>query len=142
MRARFGQRIKHALRRFVHTKSGVEESAAPPATGERCQSARSARIGGLLWLGLDLPREEEHGREIANRYSLLQFAADYRTGVLPEKSFAILSYETAKLGLGRVPAMMTRRVREKYRDEHGKVQTEIRRGLHLPDLWRSGGGGI
>ena len=125
MRARFGQRIKHALAPRSFTLKAAWKNPPRRRPHAKDTNLLDARIGGLLWLSLDLPREKEHGREIANRYSLLQFAADYRTGVLPEKSFAILSYETAKLGSGRVPAMTTRRVREKYRDEHGKVQTEI-----------------
>ena len=38
------------------------------------------------------------------------FIEEYQTRQLPAKSVAILSYETAKLGSGRVPAMTTRKV--------------------------------
>ncbi len=67
-----------------------------------------ARLGGYLWLGHDVPTDADNAREIAGKYSVQNFITDYRRGVLPEKSFAILSFETAKLGSGRVPAMTTR----------------------------------
>ena len=123
LRARFGLRIKQALIPLRFTLKAAWKN--PPRRRPHAQNTNllDARIGGYLWLGLDLPREEEHAREMINRYSLLQFVADYRSGVLPEKSFAIVSYETAKLGSGRVPAMMTRHVHQKYRDEHNRLQT-------------------
>ena len=123
LRARFGLRIKQALIPLRFTLKAAWKN--PPRRRPHAQNTNllDARIGGYLWLGLDLPREEEHAREMINRYSLLQFVADYRSGALPEKSFAIVSYETAKLGSGRVPAMVTRHVHQKYRDEHNRLQT-------------------
>ena len=123
IRERFGQRIKQALIPLRFTLKAAWKN--PPRRRPHAQNTNllDARIGGYLWLGLDLPREEEHAREMINRYSLLQFVADYRSGALPEKSFAIVSYETAKLGSGRVPAMVTRHVQQKYRDEHNRLQT-------------------
>ncbi|MBN1887248.1 MAG: hypothetical protein JW850_04640 [Thermoflexales bacterium] len=63
------------------------------------------RIGGFLWLGLQVPRDPESEREIAGKYSLGQFVREYQEGSLPDKSLAIMSFETAKLGPGRVTAM-------------------------------------
>ena len=125
VRNRFGQRIKQALTPLRFTLKAAWKN--PPRRRPYAKSTNllDARIGGLLWLGLDLPREEENAREIAKRYSMFQFIADYRNGVLPEKSFAIVSYETAKLGSGRIPAMVTRHVRQPYLDEHDHIRTRV-----------------
>jgi len=66
------------------------------------------RIGGFLWLGLDMPRDP--ATEDDRRYSVAQFLDEYASGVMPLKSFAILSHETAKLGPGRVPAIVERSI--------------------------------
>jgi hypothetical protein len=84
-----------------------------------------ARLGGYLWLGLNVPRDEDNAREIAGKYSMQQFIDDYRTGTLPEKSWAIVSYETAKLGSGRVPAMQARSIRVKELDEYDRVRSHL-----------------
>ncbi len=79
--------------------------------GATAANLLDARIGGFLWLGVaEFPRDPNHARETARRYSLAQFIREYQAGQLPEKSFAILSYETAKLGAGRVPAMPCKRI--------------------------------
>jgi hypothetical protein len=82
-------------------------------------------VGGFRWLGLAVPRDPHSEDDLKGRYSLAQFIAEYQSGALPEKSFAIVSYETAKLGSGRVPAMTTRRLRVRWRDEAGKRHSEI-----------------
>ena len=87
-----------------------------------------ARIGGFAWLGTgELPRDPNHQAEMRRRYSLAQFLDEYRSGKLPHKSFAILSYETAKLGSGRVPAMGRKyvRVEAESRDHSGSYIKEV-----------------
>jgi SAM-dependent methyltransferase len=116
--------------------------AHPPALrkGAEHPNLLDARIGGYLWLGLGDPSEvseqglmrgPEHARETTNRYSLVQFIREYREGALPEKSFAILSYETAKLSAGRLPAMPTRRMRVRVLVD-GQVQFKIARFCTCP----------
>ena len=105
------------------------ENGLPASNGAKEEPANwtllDARIGGYRWLGLgDLPRDPAHEAEMRRRYSLVQFLREYRSGILPGKSFAILSYETAKLGSGRVPAMPTRRMRV-YVNEEGRVQKKV-----------------
>lgn len=63
------------------------------------------RIGGFLWLRMDIVRDLENGKDYAREYSVAQFVEDCRSGLLPHKSFAVMSFETAKLASGRVPAM-------------------------------------
>ena len=63
------------------------------------------RIGGILWTGMDLPRDPNSLEDLRGKFTIAQFVREYQSGKLPAKSFAILSYETAKLGSGRVPAM-------------------------------------
>lgn len=125
VRKRFEQRLKQALTPLRYTLTAAWRNPPRRRPHAKDTNLLDARIGGLLWLGLNLPRDLESERTLDNRYSLLQFAADYRAGALPEKSFAIMSYETAKLGSGRVPAMVSRRVRRRYRDEHGRLRTEF-----------------
>lgn len=79
----------------------------PPARrkGAGAPNLLDGRIGGYPWIGLgDLLRDEDNAADIAAKRSLAGFVAEYRTGRLPERAFAILSYETAKLGPGRTPA--------------------------------------
>jgi hypothetical protein len=92
------------------------------------------RVGGnIAWLGLDVPRDEANARELAGEYSLAQFAREYAEKALPEKTFAILSFETAKLGSGRVPAMAFRTIRvERADDESGETWTELARVCACP----------
>jgi hypothetical protein len=99
----------------------------PPARrkGAKAPNLLDGRVGGFRWLGLAVPRDPHSEDDLKGRYSLAQFIAEYQSGALPEKSFAIVSYETAKLGSGRVPAMTTRRLRVHWRDGNGKRQSEI-----------------
>jgi hypothetical protein len=77
--------------------------------GATAPNLMDGRIGGYLWLGLgELRQDEDNAADIAAKRSLAGFVADYRISRLPEKAFVILSYETAKLGLGRVPAFERR----------------------------------
>jgi SAM-dependent methyltransferase len=75
--------------------------------GANAPNLLDGRIGGFLWLGADVQRDEEGAKEYVREYSVAQFVAEYTNGQLPEKSFAILSFETAKLASGRLPAMNT-----------------------------------
>jgi hypothetical protein len=74
-----------------------------------------------------VPRDGNHADEIANEYSLAQLVAEYQRGELPERTFAILSYETAKLASGRVPAMPFKTVRVPQRGEDGNEWTELKK---------------
>jgi hypothetical protein len=79
----------------------------PPARrkGAGAPNLLDGRIGGYLWLGAgELLLDEDNAADLAAKCSLAGFVADYRSGRLPERAFAILSYETAKLGPGRTPA--------------------------------------
>ena len=62
------------------------------------------RIGGYLWLGLNIPRDEYSQKQVEDQYSVHDFLRERDTGIMPRKSFAVMSFETAKLGAGRVPA--------------------------------------
>jgi len=93
--------------------------------GAKAPNLLDGRIGGFRWLGLDMPRDPNSEDDLKGKYSLARFIGEYQAGALPEKSFAIVSYETAKLGAGRVPAMTTRRIRVRWRDEDGKRHSEI-----------------
>lgn len=98
----------------------------PPARrkGTREANLLDGRIGGYAWLGLDIPRDETSAREIAAEYSLAQFVREYRAGLLPPKIFAILSFETAKLASGRVPAVTTRHIKVTRRNEDADADAE------------------
>lgn len=86
--------------------------------GAKASNLLDGRIGdSYAWLGLDVYRDEADAHELATEYSLAQFVHEYRSGQLPEKSFAVMSFETAKLGAGRVPAMTERTIRVTYRDD-------------------------
>lgn len=107
------------------------------------------RIGGYAWLGLgELARDKAHAAEMHRRYSLAQFVEEYRQGKLPQKSVAILSYETAKLGSGRVPAMPTRKLRIHWKEE-GEIRQKIidactcpRCGRVVADEYDEGGAAV
>jgi hypothetical protein len=97
-----------ALRQTLKT---AERQPPRRRKGAKAANLLDTRIGGFLWLGAgEFPYDPNHECEITRRYSLAQFIREYQTGLLPEKSFAILSYETAKLGAGRVPAMGRKRI--------------------------------
>ncbi len=88
-----------------------QAEAHPPAKrrGAKESNLLDGRIGGYPWLGLgNLLRDTANTSDIAAKRSLAGFIEDVRTGRSPRKSFAILSYETAKLGPGRVPAVNRR----------------------------------
>ena len=100
---------RHALRQAL--RAGERR---PPQRREGAEQPNllDARTGGFGWLGLGEPvRDRAHAAEVRRRYSLAQFVDEYRRGRLPRKSVAILAYETAKLGPGRVPAMAVRTLR-------------------------------
>jgi hypothetical protein len=105
----------------------------PPAKRRGAEQVNllDARIGGLAWLGMELPCDKEHAAEMSRRYSLAQFFTDYQSGLLPKKSVAILSYETAKLGSGRVPAMRTRKLKRTWQ-ENGEPKSEIIEACSCP----------
>ncbi len=120
----------HRELRFAiwHTLKQAWQEPWPKQTNgkkEESYSLLDARIGGYHWLGLgELPRDLAHAGEVRRRYSLAQFLQEYRSGKLPARSYAVMSFETAKLGPGRVPAMGTRRIQvEIYED--GKWQRKI-----------------
>jgi hypothetical protein len=95
-----------ALRCSLHDAA---KTAPTKRTSAKAPNLLDGRIGGLLWMELgNLMRDENHVAEIQDKPSLAGFVADYKAGRLPEKAFAVLSYETAKLGPGRVPSYMTR----------------------------------
>jgi len=90
---------------LLHSLKQAEANPPQRRKGAQAPNLLDGRIGGYLWLSLgELLRDTENAAEIANRRSLAGFIEDYRAGKLPQKSFAILSYETAKLGPGRMPA--------------------------------------
>ncbi len=99
----------------------------PPVrrAGAKAPNLLDGRVGGFRWLALGVPRDPNSEDDLKGKYSLAQFLAEYQAGALPEKSFAIVSYEAAKLGSGRVPAMTTRHIRVRWRDEDGKRRSEI-----------------
>lgn len=96
----------------VHLQAALQQSLAriekyPPnrRKGAQAPNPLDGRIGGFSWLGLEVPRDPENERTYANEYSVAGFVEEYTSGILPEKTFAILSFETAKLASGRLPAM-------------------------------------
>ncbi len=144
--------ISHALAtvRTLAEKHGVALSASaetalaasfkravqhPPKCRRGADSPNllDGRIGGYEWLGLDIARDEAHANELAQEYSLAQFVHEYQVGRLPEKAFAVLSFETAKLGAGRIPAMSSRAIRVERRDDATEeTWTEIIRVCACP----------
>jgi hypothetical protein len=101
--------------------------------GAKHPNLLDGRIGGYAWLGLGVARDEAHLKEIQREYSLAQFVREYKGGQLPEKSFAVMSFETAKLGAGRIPAMASRVIRVKRSDETtDETWTEIIRVCACP----------
>jgi hypothetical protein len=116
-----GNQVLSALRAALARATGH-----PPARrkGAQAPNLLDARIGGFAWLGLEVARDEANARELADEYSLAQFVAEYSTGQLPEATFAVLSYETAKLGSGRIPAMTTRRMKVLRQDEANESEWE------------------
>ena len=103
----------------------AERDQPPKRKGAMAANLLDGRIGGFSWLGLSVPRDDAHAREMGGKYSLAQFVDEVRRGLLPEKSFALLSYETAKLGPGRVPAMRTKTVRSFETNLEGEVTGHV-----------------
>ncbi len=102
----------HRQARYALWRTLQQAEQRPPRKRDGADKPNllDTRIGGLTWLGLgELPCDKDHAAEMRRRYTLAQFVDEYRAGILPKKSVAILSYETAKLGSGRVPAMITRK---------------------------------
>ncbi len=86
----------------------AEKNPPPRRSKARLPNILDGRIGGYLWLDKELQRDENSAADYQGKYSLAQFMADYKAGRLPKKSIAVISYETAKLGPGRVPAYVLR----------------------------------
>lgn len=114
----------HQLMALSQTLQRAERKPPTRRTGAQAPNLLDSRIGGLAWLGLDVPRDENSARDLAGAYSLAQFVAEYGAGNLPEQTFAVLSFETAKLGPGRVPAMATRWVRVSRQDDENESEWE------------------
>lgn len=100
--------------------------------GAKKPNLLDGRIGGYHWLGLDVTRDGNSDDDLRGKYSLAQFIVEYQVGILPTKSFAIVSYETAKLGSGRVSAMTIRRIRVYWIDEDETRHSAIREVCACP----------
>jgi hypothetical protein len=86
----------------------AEKNPPPKRPKARLPNLLDGRIGGYLWLEKEMPRDENSAADNSGKYSLAQFMDDYKAGRLPQKSVAVISYETAKLGPGRLPAYILR----------------------------------
>jgi len=125
----FDRQVRQAL--WQSLRRGANHPPRCRAKAEK-PNLLDARIGGYRWLGLGaLARDEAHEAEMRRRYSLAQFVSEYRSGQLPAKSVAVMSYETAKLSPGRVPAMTSKLYRITWK-EGGVVQTKIIRACTCP----------
>jgi hypothetical protein len=111
----------------------AEQTPPQRRKGRRAPNLLDGRIGGFLWLELDTPRDEDHADEVKREYSVAQFVAEYASGQLSEKSFAVLSFETAKLASGRLPAMNTAWRRVLASDAEGEsAWVELKRACICP----------
>jgi len=120
-----GSENRRARFALWHTLQHGEKHTPRKRQGAEKPNLLDTRIGGFAWLGLgELARDKTHQAEMRRRYSLAQFVDEYKRGELPQKSVAILSYETAKLGSGRVPAMSTRKLRLRWK-EKGEWYTKV-----------------
>jgi hypothetical protein len=121
-----------------HTLQHGEKHAPRKRQGAEKPNLLDTRIGGFAWLGLgELARDKTHQAEMHHRYSLAQFVDEYKRGELPQKSVAILSYETAKLGSGRarhVHPQAARNTRKRARVYQRTYCVRRHRSLHLPAL--------
>jgi hypothetical protein len=83
-----------------------QAEANPPKRRAKALSPNllDGRIGGFPWIGMEIPRDDYDEKQLAHRYSVYRFLTDQRSGLLPRKSFAVMSFETGKLGSARVPA--------------------------------------
>ncbi|MCD4671396.1 MAG: DUF6094 domain-containing protein [Anaerolineaceae bacterium] len=88
------------------TWSLKQAEANPPRrrANESDPNLLDGRIGGFPWIGLTIPRDEYGEKQLTKRYSVADFLRERKSGLLPKKSFAIFSFETGKLGSGRMPA--------------------------------------
>jgi hypothetical protein len=132
IKQRVTERIKQAITPLRNTLQVAWHHLPRRRPKAKAPNLLDARLGGYLWLGLDVPRDPDNARDLAGKYSIQQFIEEYRCGALPEKSFAVVSYETAKLGSGRVPAMTTRHLRVKYLDDRERVRTRLERVCTCP----------
>ncbi|MBL8080456.1 MAG: hypothetical protein JNM55_20970 [Anaerolineales bacterium] len=96
----------------IAVQHSLKQAEANPPTkrkGAKESNLLDGRVGGYPWLAVGkLPRDTASTSDIAAKRSLVGFITDIRNGRLPRKSFAILSYETAKLGPGRLAAVNRR----------------------------------
>jgi len=97
-------------RALWHTLKAAEANPPKRRANVKAPNLLDARVGGFLWLGTPMVRDRNHEGAVTRRYSLVRFIRDYQAGRLPERSFAVMSFETAKLGAGRVPAMPHKRI--------------------------------
>lgn len=117
-----GLRVDDAVWGALYESLCNAERVRPPKRrGATLPNLLDGRIGGYSWLGMDIPLDPASESDLEGRYSLAQFANEYRAGQLPDASFAVVSYETAKLSSGRVPAMPTRIIRTESTDELVRV---------------------
>ncbi len=106
--------IQYSLKR-------AEGNPSSKRKGTKETNLLDGRIGGYLWIAVgELPRDTANAADIAAKRSLVGFTTDICKGRLPRKSFAILSYETAKLGPGRTSAVNRRLHRLSKFDEKTK----------------------
>lgn len=110
---------------LAYSLKQAEKSPPRRRNGARQPNLLDGRIGGFCWLGLDVPRDPASAKEIAGKYSLMQFVQEYKARLLPARSFLVASFETCKLGPGRVPAMNSKHIKVRYEDEGGKRVAEI-----------------
>lgn len=128
-RVELSEAMKHAL---YQTFLSALENPPPPRPKQKYPNLLDSRIGGYAWLGLIIPRDADSARELVGEYSIAQFTTEYRAGKLPEKSFAVLSFETAKLSAGRIAGTPTRYVRVEHEDEEENVISQVVEVLCCP----------
>lgn len=85
IRQRVSDRLQAALTPLRATLQQADKHPPRRHPNRKSPNLLDARLGGYLWLGLDVPRDPENAREIASKYSVCDFIADYRQGALPAK---------------------------------------------------------
>ncbi len=110
---------------LAYSLKEAEKNPPRRRNGAQQPNLLDGRIGGFCWLGLDVPRDPASAKEIAGKYSLVKFVKEYEAKLLPMRSFLVASFETCKLGPGRVPAMNSKHIKVRYEDDDGKRVTEI-----------------
>lgn len=106
----------------------IKEAANNPPDrrrGAEKPNLLDARVGGYLWMGMGDIYDSKSESDIAGKASMAEFISKYRAGELPERSFAIISYETAKLAAGRQPAVNYRNAIVKVREINEKTGQAI-----------------